>query len=77
MQVNTEGNKVKVADAGMGRFPECDLCFGTIRKPCTLEYNSLKNDKKIQLLVCGGCFKIAMIIGRMQTYGYIQASETR
>jgi len=59
-----------VKELDMLKYPQCPLCNGSVRRPCTLAVHG-----KEPLIVCGACFRIAMILGRMQAHGVFEVGE--
>jgi hypothetical protein len=52
-------------------YPQCELCYSSLRRPCTLAWRNKKGEIDHRT-VCGACFKIAMVLGRMVAFGFME-----
>lgn len=53
--------------------PVCELCFHVMRKPCRLAWKDGSDLK--HLVVCAGCYRIAMCLARMVEHGFIASVD--
>ena len=59
---------MKISEFEELHYPQCPLCRGSVRRPCTLKLTNAPEP----LIVCSACFRLAMTLSRMAKYGIIE-----
>lgn len=66
---------MKVAKQLQARYPLCDFCQKSLRKPCTLAYEDVNTGEPRSHTVCTECYRIAFALQRFRRHGYIEVKE--
>lgn len=59
---------MKLTPTAQANFPSCPLCYGSIRRPCTLARNEPEPYSQV---VCSVCYRLVQTLHRLQQFGWI------